>query len=244
MIKIGTCGFTLKHFKHFNVIEIQETFYNFVSEEKIRKWRDLSIKNNVELTIKANQIITHPYNKNTYKRLKNLIGNPDNYGLFKPTKEVEKALEIVINEARELGSKIIIFQSPPSFKPTPENIINLKNFLSILDKNYIYGWEPRGEWYLNSNILTEIFEEFNLIHIVDPFRHFPLSSINTRYYRLHGIGKGEVNYKYKYKDADLEKLKEYIEQNDKNMKNVYVLFNNVYSFDDAIRFKSIMSMKS
>ncbi|MEM3269871.1 MAG: DUF72 domain-containing protein, partial [Saccharolobus sp.] len=79
---------------------------------------------------------------------------------------------------------------------------------------------------------------------VDPFRHFPLSSINTRYYRLHGIGKGEVNYKYKYKDADLEKLKEYIEQNDKNMKNVYVLFNNVYSFDDAIRFKSIMSIKS
>ncbi|MEM3209017.1 MAG: DUF72 domain-containing protein, partial [Saccharolobus sp.] len=26
MIKIGTCGFTLKHFKYFNVIEIQETF--------------------------------------------------------------------------------------------------------------------------------------------------------------------------------------------------------------------------
>lgn len=240
MIKIGTCGFTYKHFKYFNVLEVQETFYDFVSEEKMKKWRDLSAQNNVELTIKANQIITHTYNKITYKRMQNKIGDINNYGFFKNTKEVLHALEITLNEAKFLGSRIIIFQSPSSFKPTEENIRNLKDFFSILDKNYIYGWEPRGEWYQKIEILSKIFSEINAIHVVDPFRNKPLDSSMIRYYRLHGIGKGEVNYKYKYTDEDLNKLKEYV-LNDKNIKSFYILFNNIYSFEDALRFKDMIN---
>jgi uncharacterized protein YecE (DUF72 family) len=53
------------------------------------------------------------------------------------------------------------------------------------------------------------------------------------------LGGGEVNYRYKYTDEDLLKLlaivKRYAESQD-----AYVLFNNVYMFDDALRFKSML----
>ncbi|WP_338600825.1 DUF72 domain-containing protein [Sulfolobus tengchongensis] len=240
MIKIGTCGFTYKHFNYFNVLEVQETFYDFLSEEKMAKLKDLSTKNNVELTIKANQIITHSYNKFTYRRAKNKFGNVENYGYFKPTKEVMEALEITLNEARFLGSRIIIFQSPASFRPTEENIKNLKDFFRTLDKSFIYGWEPRGEWYSDLETLSKIFDEIRAIHVVDPFKNKPLDKLQIKYYRLHGLGEEEVNYRYKYTDDDLKRLKEYVLSENKDI--IYVLFNNIYSFEDALKFKSILSV--
>ncbi|QGA67599.1 DUF72 domain-containing protein [Sulfolobus sp. E11-6] len=238
MIKIGTCGFTRKHFNYFSVLEVQETFYNFLSEEKLDKWRELSIQNNVELTIKANQIITHEYNKITYKRTKTIIGDVKNYGYFRPTKEVMQALEITLKEAKFLNSKIIIFQTPASFKPNDTNMRNLKDFFSTLDRSFIYGWEPRGEWNLNPEMLTKILSEIDAIHVVDPFKNKPLDSKQIGYFRLHGLGSEKVNYRYKYTKADLEKLKEYIMSEKKNL--IYVLFNNVYSFDDALSFKRMI----
>jgi uncharacterized protein YecE (DUF72 family) len=79
--------------------------------------------------------------------------------------------------------------------------------------------------------------ELDVIHIVDIFRNTPCIQ-ETSYIRLHGIGGGEVNYRYKYKDEDLNILKEKIFN--LSSKEIYVLFNNVYMFDDAIRFKEIL----
>jgi len=238
MIKIGTCGFTRKHFNYFSVLEVQETFYNFLSEERLSKWKELCIQNNVELTVKANQIITHEYNKITYKRTKTVIGNVKNYGYFRPTKEVMQALEITLKEAEFLNSKIIIFQTPASFTPNDENMKNLKDFFSTLDRSFTYGWEPRGEWNLNHDLLMKIFSEIDAIHVVDPFKNKPVDSKQIRYFRLHGLGSEEVNYRYKYTRADLEKLKEYVTSEKKEL--IYVLFNNVYSFGDALSFKRMI----
>ncbi|AKA73756.1 DUF72 domain-containing protein [Saccharolobus solfataricus] len=238
MIKIGTCGFTRKHFNYFDVLEVQETFYNFLSEERLNKLKELSIRNKVELTIKANQIITHEYNRITYKRFKKIIGDVKNYGYFRPTKEVMQALEITLNEAKFLNSRIIIFQTPPSFAPNNENIKNLKDFFSILDKSFIYGWEPRGEWNQNHEVLLKIFSQIDVIHVVDPFKNKSVDDKQIRYFRLHGLGSSEVNYRYKYTKADLEKLKEYVLSERKEL--IYVLFNNVYSFDDALSFKRMI----
>ncbi|MBB5253401.1 DUF72 domain-containing protein [Sulfurisphaera ohwakuensis] len=232
MIKVGTCGFTYKHFKYFDVLEVQQTFYDIVSESKLQKWRKMAEENNVELTIKALQVITHEYNTTTYKRMKNKLGNVDNYGFFKNTKEVEEATEITLKEAKLLNAKIIIFQSPASFKPTEENTKAVIDYFSTLNKSFKYAWEPRGEWYYKTDLLKKVLDAVNIIHVVDPFKHESLTS--ERYFRLHGIGKGEVNYSYKYTDDDLKKLKSMVRDGD------YVLFNNIYSFNDALRFKEIL----
>ncbi|BFH73187.1 DUF72 domain-containing protein [Sulfurisphaera javensis] len=233
MIKIGTCGFTYKHFNYFDVVEVQQTFYDVVSEETLNKWRKQG--KNIEFTIKALQVITHEYNRTTYKKMKSDFGNKENFGFFKPTKEVFEAYEVTLKEAKILNAKVIIFQTPSSFLPTEENVKNLKNFFSSTDPSFIYGWEPRGEEWYKGDLLSKIFSELNIIHVVDPFRHISLTK--KKYYRLHGIGKGEVNYSYKYTDEDLKKLAEIVMQ---EKEDVYVLFNNIYSFDDALRFKKLI----
>jgi uncharacterized protein YecE (DUF72 family) len=59
------------------------------------------------------------------------------------------------------------------------------------------------------------------------------------YSRLHGLGGREVNYRYRYSDEDLEKLKEMIFPFIGKRK-IYIMFNNVYMFEDALRFKRIL----
>ncbi|TRM81192.1 DUF72 domain-containing protein, partial [Sulfolobus sp. D5] len=199
--------------------------------------RRLAEEYHVELTLKALQVITHNYNKMTYKRMKNFTeGNVENYGSFKNTKEVERATEITLSEAKTLGSRIIIFQSPTSFSHTDENIRRVIDYFSTLDKSFIYGWEPRGSW--SEHAIMRIIQETNIVHVVDPFKHKSLTKF--KYYRLHGIGKGEVNYSYKYTDEDLSRLKEMV-INERG--EVYVLFNNVHSFDDALKFKTLFLSK-
>jgi uncharacterized protein YecE (DUF72 family) len=229
VIKVGTCGFTYKHFEYFEALEVQQTFYDVVGETTLKNWKKRA-GDRVEFTVKALQVITHEYNKVTYKRMKKFKGNENNFGFFKHTEEVIKAYEITLNEAKTLGSKVIVFQTPSSFKPTEENINNLKQFFSSVEKGIIYAWEPRGdEWYKMD--LKSLFDELGIIHVVDPFRHSSVTK--DKYYRLHGIGGGEVNYSYKYTDDDLKKLAEIVLKDE----NVYVMFNNIYSFEDALRFK-------
>lgn len=231
-MKIGICGFNYKAAVLFNVIEIQDTFYDAVDIDKLKKWRNYN--RDIELNIKALQVITHSYNKNYKKMKKFSIHDINNLGSFKVNIDTEKALEIIFEEANVLNSKIIIFQTPPSFKPNAENIRNIIEFSSILDRNFVYGWEPRGEWYNNKDILLHILEEAKLIHVTDPFRHMPLYG-EIKYYRLHGIGGKEVNYRYNYSDEDLLKLKKMVSEES------YVLFNNIYSVKNALKFKEMIS---
>ncbi|BCU69591.1 DUF72 domain-containing protein [Stygiolobus caldivivus] len=233
MIKVGTCGFTSKYFRYFDVLEVQQTFYDVVSEGQLKKWRKMAEENKVELTMKALQVITHEYNNMTYKRMKEKFGDVKNYGSFKGTKEVSEATEITLREAKALNATIIVFQSPPSFKPVEYNVRAVVDYFSTLDKGFKYGWEPRGDWYSNVGLLKEVINKSGIIHVVDPFRHQPLT--DERYYRLHGIGKGEVNYSYKYSDDDLRKLRLMVRD------GTYVLFNNIYSFYDALRFKELIN---
>ncbi|MCP2619421.1 DUF72 domain-containing protein [Candidatus Aminicenantes bacterium AC-335-K20] len=93
MIKIGCCGFPVNrptYYRNFNVVEIQQTFYQLPKIETALKWRE-EAPLDFEFTIKAWQLITHPSTSPTYKRLKITLQNKENYGFFKPTKEVFSA---------------------------------------------------------------------------------------------------------------------------------------------------------
>ncbi len=229
-MKVGVCSVSRKYAQLFDVLEVQKTFYDEVSEEELKRWRSYSDK--VEYTVKALQVITHTYNSN-FAKMKNFkLEDKENAGGFKLNKDTERALEATLREAKVLGSKIIVFQSPPSFAPSKENVENIKQFFSVVDRNFIYGWEPRGEWYANEELLLDVLREAKVIHVVDPFRHAPLYG-EFKYFRLHGIGGREVNYKYDYTDDDLRKLREKVDEKS------YVLFNNVYSVKNALRFKEI-----
>lgn len=234
MVKVGCCGFPInkkEYFKNFSLVELQSTFYEIPAKiETVKRWRKEAPKN-FEFTIKAFQVITHEISSPTYKRLKRKFGNPKNYGFFKNTKEVFEAWEMTKKVAKVLGVKIILFQCPASFKPEKENIENLKNFFKkISNKNFIFVWEPRGEW--NEKLIKNLCEELSLIHCVDPFKQRPVFG-KINYFRLHG--KPSYNLKYNYTEQD---FKEFLKLCDK--RENYVLFNNLSMFEDAQEFQKLI----
>jgi uncharacterized protein YecE (DUF72 family) len=233
MVKVGCCGFPInkkKYFKKFSLVELQSTFYEIPAKiETVKKWREEAPKD-FEFTLKAFQVITHDSKSPTYKRLKRKFGDPENYGFFKHTKEVFEAWEMTREVAKALNSRIIVFQCPASFKPEKENIENFRNFFKkIKGKNFIFVWEPRGNW--PENLIKGLCKELNLINCVDPFKQKPLFG-KINYFRLHG--KPNYNLRYKYTNEDLKELLKFCDK-----KENYVLFNNLNMFEDAQKFQKL-----
>ncbi len=246
-VLVGTCGFNRARkliFSNLDVVEIQQTFYDPPPPDRLKKIR-AEAPPEFEFTVKAWMLITHPYNKLLWRRLKrSVLGTRENYGFFKDTREVEWAWRVTVEAAESVGSRIIVLQSPASFKPVPENISRLKGFLERhSNEGFQLVWEPRGEWWKRWDLLEEISREYSLVIAGDFLRNRipPYHPGGLAYTRLHGLGGREVNYKYKYSDDDLEKLKNIILK--LKTKKIYILFNNIYSFDDAVRFKTLLQQR-
>lgn len=233
-IKIGCCGFPVskkKYFGSFNVVEIQQTFYQPPDVSLAKKWRTES-PDDFEYTLKAWQLITHEPKSPTYKKLKMEIAKEKekNYGSFKWTEEVQMAWEKTREIADVLNARIIVFQCPASFEPTVENKKNIKRFFSNVKRGkFVFAWEPRGRWLPED--IGYICKELDLVHVVDPFcGNSTYGKIS--YHRLHGKG----GYRYKYTEDDFRRLKDFAE----GKRESYFMFNNVYMLEDALAFKELI----
>ncbi len=233
IVKIGTCGWSVKggrkeYFKKFNIIELQNTFYELPKIENVKKLRK-EAPEDFEFIVKVWQVLTHP--PRYWKKAK-IQGNINNYGSCKPTEENFKVWEQVLEICLILKCKICIFQTPPSFGYNENNLAIIKEFFtSIRREEMKIGWEPRGSWN-DYQELNKVFSSLDLIHIVDPFKREPCLNQDITYYRLHGKN-GEFNYKYRYTEEDLITLKNKIKN------QTYVLFNNIHMAVDAENFKNI-----
>lgn len=232
--KVGCCGFSVardRYYKLFSVVEVQSTFYDYVEEKTLQKWRR-EAPDGFEFVIKAFQFITHQANSPTYKRahhIKNL--KLDNLGNFKPTKDVFDCFRILKAYAKILHSKVIIFQSPASFCPEKENIKNMEKFFNKINRDdLILGWESRGKW--SQEEIRRVCSSLDLIDVVDPFlRESTCGKIF--YYRLHG-GK---DYRHQFTMEELKNLEEKVKG-----KSGYIMFNNITMFEDSQRFRKIIEL--
>jgi uncharacterized protein YecE (DUF72 family) len=233
-VKIGCCGFPVsrsRYFEIFDVVELQQTFYQLPRPSTAVKWREQSPEG-FEYTIKAWQLITHEPKSPTYRRLKIKIPPTaeKKYGSFKPTDELMWAWERTKEITDLLKARIIVFQCPPSFTPTEENRRNLRHFFSSIERStYSFAWEPRGSW--TAEEIEGICRELDLVHVVDPFKSKATHG-SIRYYRLHGID----GYSYRYTKQDLLKLRDVGSME----RGTYCLFNNISMFDDAREFRKLV----
>ncbi len=250
VFKVGCCGFPVsrsRYFKTHSLVEIQQTFYKLPSKKTLVRWRN-EAPENFEFTIKAWQVITHSPSSPTWKKSGIKVPDElkDKYGYLRPTKENFEAWNMVEEAAEILGAKIIVVQTPPSFNYTDENFNNAIEFFSRVAKKteFIIAWEPRGTWLNNLEKIREIIEKTGIIHCIDPFIKDPAVIGHTVYLRLHGRGKRWPNYKYKYTDEDLVELKKKIfRYGSVGAKEVYILFNNVYMYNDSLKFKKLLSIE-
>lgn len=246
-IRVGCCGWCIKggknaYYFRFPIIEVQETFYKLPKPETVSRWAE-SAPENFKFCMKAWQVITHPPISPTWKKsgLKIPISKHDRYGSLKPTEENLKAWEETLKVCKAMKTEVCVFQTPASFGYSEENMRNIEAFFSTIRRDgVILGWEPRGTWRENLQVVGKLCDVLELVHIVDPFRCQSQSSHQLVYFRLHGIGGKEYNYRYKYADSDLMKLGEIVKKCVREKRTVYVLFNNVYMADDATRFMSLL----
>ncbi|MCS7119037.1 MAG: DUF72 domain-containing protein [Archaeoglobaceae archaeon] len=212
-MKIGCCGFPIameKYFEIFEVVEVQKTFYKPPNPKTANKWRERAPEN-FEFTVKAWQVITHPLSSPTYRKTELSLRDA---GFFKPIKEVFEAWNITKEISKVLKAKFILFQTPRSFKEREENIKNMKEFFNTIEKNFIFGWEPRG-W--RNETVKRVCQELSLIHVVDPFENSPTWG-ELKYFRVH-------------KNHSEEEIYSLINKAD------YIMFNNPFMLRDAEKLK-------
>ena len=253
MVRIGCCGWAVKggkkaYFKTFDLIELQSTFYRLPRLQTAKKWSEEAPKN-FEFTVKAWQVITHPKESPTWRRMGKSPKLPSktlkNYGYLKPTKENIEAFEKTKEICNILQAKICVIQTPPSFKFSEENLKNMQKFLKNIDRgNLILAWEPRGDWDQHPKTTKDLCKDFDLIHVVDLLKRSPVSEHKIAYTRLHGLGKQEINYRYKYTEKDLKQLSIKTKTIEETENEVYVLFNNINMGKDAQKFKKIFENKT
>ena len=246
LVKVGCCGFPYsfrKYVQNFRLVEVQKTFYKPPRPETLAKWRNAAPEN-FEFTVKAWQIVTHPPGSPTWRKAGLSVekGKEKRYGLLRPTEENFEAWRVVEEAARILRAKIIVVQTPPSFGYTEENYRNAYEFFSqVVGRGYVIAWEPRGTWLENPDKVRRLAEDLGIVHVTDLLKREPVVVGEVVYTRLHGLG-GEINYRYKYTDKDLEMLAGTVSRLEE-ASEVYVLFNNVYMGEDAARFAEVLRQR-
>lgn len=230
---MGCCGFPRgmgHYFQEFRLVEVQQTFYKPPQLETAFRWRSQAPPD-FEFVVKAWQLITHPPSSPTYRRAGVQV-SPEaaqRYGFFRPTKEVREAWAWIEAVARALKARVVLFQCPPSFRPTEENMENMRRFFQQVDRAALIPvWEPRGKW--ERETIKSLCRELRLVHGVDPFLEGPVEG-PLRYFRLHG-GPG---YRHRYSDEELRWLL------GKCSGETYCLFNNLSMYEDSLRFSRLVA---
>jgi len=237
-IRIGTSGYHYKHWvgtfyppktpaskmldyyvRHFDSLELNNSFYRLPSIEAFEAWRDATPKNFV-FAVKASRFITH--NKK--------LTDPEN------------ALDNILPRAEHLGKKLgpVLFQLPPHWKV---NIDRLKALLEILPREHRYTFEFRELSWITPEI-NHLLERYNAAFCIYELAgyHSPLEiTADFAYVRLHGPTAGR--YQGSYSHAQLRAWARRIEEWSARMKAVYIYFDNDqagYAAQNALELKRMV----
>jgi len=204
----------LKYFsKHFKTAEINYSFYHLPRPSTYQKWYSETPADFI-FAIKASRFITH---------IKRLYGVKEAWQQF---------LENALHLKEKLGP--FLFQFPPSFKATVENINRLENFLKSISVNQRldqrksarirYAFEFRHESWFSEKIY-KILRKYNVAWVIADSPRYPRVDEVTAdfvYIRLHG---SKVLFASKYTEKELSslatKIKKWLKSAD-----IYVYFNN------------------
>lgn len=189
--------------KHFNTVEVNNTFYRFPNEKTIKGWFNRTPEN-FKLTLKANQLITHR----------------------KRFKDTQSTINRFYNLVEILENKLgcILFQLPPS---QSKDINFLKNAARQFDstKNNVIEFR-HSSWFDDEvyDLLKECEVGFCSVSAPD----LPDNLINTSnlsYVRFHGIGTEK--YQYLYSEGELKEWADKIKKS--NSDKIFCYFNNDYN---------------
>jgi len=212
-----------RYYESFDLVELNRTFYEYPRVSTVAGWREKAPPN-FEFTVKAHQDISHKFR-------------------FEPEPSL-RAFETMRQICQALKARILLIQTPGSFRP--DRLSDAERFLGKIRRDdLVVVWETRGTAWDNPDVrkkLKDTLKSLNVTHVTDPFKVLPVYTGRVAYFRLHGLGK-ELYY-YQHTDNELKQLYSLAEPFEHEGKNVYVLFNNLAMFEDAVRFQSYIETGS
>jgi uncharacterized protein YecE (DUF72 family) len=201
----------LKYFsQHFKTTEINYSFYHLPRPITYQNWYKQTPEDFL-FAVKASRFITH------IKRLK----------------EVNGAWKTFIGNALNLKEKLgpILFQFPPSFRATQENLKRLEDFLKFITKSpkpktstLKFAFEFRHKSWCNKKTYN-LLKRHNVAWVIADSPSYPKIEVTTAdfvYVRMHG---SKALFSSNYTKKELEDLSQKIKKWLKTG-NVYVYFNN------------------
>jgi uncharacterized protein YecE (DUF72 family) len=196
----------LKYFsQHFKTAEINYSFYHLPQPSTYQNWYK-QVSADFIFAVKASRLITH------IKRLKG----------------VKVAWKQFLDNALTLKEKLgpILFQFPPSFRATLENIKRLEALFKILRGTTPrkFAFEFRHESWCGKNI-HNLLKKYNVAWVIADSPRYPKAEVVTAdfvYVRMHG---SRVLFSSKYTKKELSSLAQKIKKWLKTA-DVYVYFNN------------------
>ena len=187
--------------RHFNTVELNNSFYRLPSENAFATWYHSSPPD-FTFAVKVSRFITH------IKRLKN----------------TGEALDNFITRARILSEKLgpLLYQLPPNLHRNDEV---LEAFLSSLPQGMRHVFEFRHHSWLEEEVFA-ILHRYNVgLCVFDmPFLTCPLvATADFAYIRFHG---SDELYASCYSDEELADWAEKIASLAANLEAAYIYFNN------------------
>lgn len=204
----------------FDTVELNNSFYHLPKQSSLESWRD-STPEGFCFAAKGSRFLTH----------------------MKKLKDAEQGLRRFLDAVEVLQHKLgpILFQLPPNWQIDRER---LADFLSLLPSEHRYAFEFRNATW----DVPEIYElltrhnigycVFHLAGVQSPIK----VTADFAYVRLHGP-RGK--YQGSYSDSDLSAWADRIRAWRRELKAVYVYFDNDqagYAAQNALRLKELVGL--
>jgi uncharacterized protein YecE (DUF72 family) len=219
-IRIGTSGWHYDHWagpfypadlpkdkwleyyaQHFDTVELNNTFYHLPKEQSLKRWHKLAPKDFI-YSVKANRYITH------IKRLK----------------DPQEVLDRFFGRVRLLKKKLgpVLYQLPPGLH---KDLGRLESFIKLLPKQRPSVFEFRHEsWYCEDTF--ELLRRFGVgfcIHDLSGLESPRVVTSDIIYIRFHGT---TGRYSGCYSKSMLANWAKWLKDQAKNVRGIYVYFNN------------------
>ncbi|TEU01732.1 MAG: DUF72 domain-containing protein [Dehalococcoidia bacterium] len=195
----------LSHYaQRFPTVELNASFYRQPKTSAWELWRRTAPQG-FRFAVKASRFLTH------IRRLN----------------DPQEPLERVLSGARLLGDRLgpLLYQLPPGFHRTPENVARLEAFLPLLPGDLLHAIEFRHRsWFVDetADLLRRYgvaFCSFDMVGLKCPL----LATAPFAYVRFHG---SEALYASNYTDEMLEGWAARLRDLAREVDELYIYFNN------------------
>lgn len=232
-LRIGCIDFPIppsRYFRKWDLVEIQQTMVRLPGEGTVKRWLRES-QPGFEFVVTVSPLVTYGPGSPSFRYQP---APPKSqwrkYAPFAGTKEVAEAFAESEALAKDLGAKILLFQTPPDLEPTKPLLRAMQQFFEKTDrKRRRWVWEPKGGWAPDEAAVFA--RDLDLVLCVDPLVTRPPDA-EFAYCHLHG----PAGFRSRYEEDALLRLRDIC----RDYKEFYCLFGNIDMNNDATRFLQLV----